>query len=215
MLNIFFQVRYGSRDLDLVLPFVLSPLLLEFELCAVAGHKSVNEVDLNLINIDHVGDVAGRGVESEISVNSSIIGGRHLQRRFQNSTGACSQSDSYRFFYHLQVSLGKQLAVDVLDRLLSTVDQDYLHQDVVVVHLNNGFSVDRVGVSSHLVNLLIHVTFKLLGEVGIVLRDLFSNIKVTWSTGLLLLELPEHYGLIWLSYEHILLVTCESILCSG
>jgi hypothetical protein len=41
--------------MNLVLPFVLSPLKLEFEFGAVRWHKGIDKVDLDLVDIDHMG----------------------------------------------------------------------------------------------------------------------------------------------------------------
>ena len=59
----------------------------------------------------------------------------------------------------------QKLTVDILDRLLGPVDEYYLEQDVVVVNLSDGLSIDRVRVTSELVDFLLVLALQFAHEV--------------------------------------------------
>ena len=84
VLHILAQVKDWSRNLNFVLPVVISPLLLELELAAVSRHEGINEVDLDLVDVDHVWDVATRAVKGKVPIDRSIVGRANLERGFDD-----------------------------------------------------------------------------------------------------------------------------------
>lgn len=79
MLDVFFKINNRCIDLDFVLPIILSPLLFKLKLGAVGWHQSVNEVDLNFVDVDDVRDVAAWRVEAKVAVDSAIVRRADLQ----------------------------------------------------------------------------------------------------------------------------------------
>ena len=73
VLNKFFEVCNWGINVHLVLPFVFSPLEFEFQLGTVSWHESVNEVDLDLVDVDHVRLIATSAVKSQIPVNCAVV----------------------------------------------------------------------------------------------------------------------------------------------
>ena len=58
------------------------------------------------------------------------------------STGP--QSKGNRLLDNFEISLSEKFTVDVLNSFLCAVDEYNFEQNVIVVHLSNGFSVDGV-----------------------------------------------------------------------
>lgn len=206
MLHILTQVKDWSGNLDLVFPVVISPLLLELQLAAVSRHEGIDEVDLDLVDVDDVGDVATRAIKGKVPIDRSIVRRANLKGCLDDLGGTCLQSKRDRLLNDLQVALGKQFTVDVLNRLLGAVDQDDLEEDVVVVHFGDSFSVDRVRVPCQLVDLLLVFALQLAHEVGGVdaaSAKLFRDVKVSTSSALGL-KLAELDALIWLRHSHVL-----------
>ena len=102
--------------------------------------------------------------------------------------------------------MGKKLTVDVLNRLLGPVDENNLEEDVIVVNLGDSLSVDWVGVTCQLVDLLVNVVLNFTHEVGCfntTLADLFCDIEVALRVGVLALKLSEGNALVRLSNGHV------------
>jgi hypothetical protein len=58
VVHVLAEVRHARVNLDLVFPLVISPLLFEIELRAIRRLQLVNEVDLDLVQVNDVLDVA-------------------------------------------------------------------------------------------------------------------------------------------------------------
>ena len=119
---------------------------------------------------------------------------------------SCSQGQRDWLFDDFEIALGEQLAVDVLDSLLSAINQHDLEQDIVVMHLCDCFGVDWVRISGQLVDLLVALVLELAHEVGCLdttLAQLFRNIEVS-SSRVFALQLAELDALIRLNHGHII-----------
>jgi len=165
VLNILLEIQDWRVHLHLVLPVVVSPLLLELELRAISRHECVDEVDLNLVDIDNVRDVATRRVKRQVAVNGSIVCRAHFHATLDDLGCASTKSNRDRFFDNLEVTLGQQLAVNVLNCLLGAVDKDDFEQDIVVVDFSDGFRIDGIRVAGQLVDLLLVLILQLAHEV--------------------------------------------------
>ena len=102
--------------------------------------------------------------------------------------------------------MGEQLAVDVLDCLLSAINQNDLEQNIVVMHLCDCFGVDWVRISGQLVDLLVTLVLELAHEVGCLnttLAKLFRDIEVS-SSRVFALQLAELNAFIRLNHGHII-----------
>ena len=120
--------------------------------------------------------------------------------------GASTQCERDRLLNDFEIALGEQLNVDVLNGLLGSIDQHNLQEDIVVVDLSDSFSVDRIRVSSQLVDLLVVFVLEIAHEVAGVdttLTELLSDIEIT-ACNVLALELAELNALIRWSHSHIL-----------
>ena len=201
MLDILFEIWDWCTDLDFVFPVVLCPFLLELQLCAISRHQSINEVDLNLVYVDHVGNITTRRIKCKVSVYRSIVGGTNFQRGFDYLRSTGPQSKGNRLLDNFEISLSEKFTVDVLNSFLCAVDEYNFEQNVIVVHLSNGFSVDGVWVSSQLVDLLVDLSFNFRHEFCVVsyLTCLFSYIKVSSFT--FAFELPVYDLFVWLGYH--------------
>ena len=71
--NILSKVSEASVDLDLVLPFIVSPFLFEIELSAIGWLEFVDKVNLYLVEINDVRNVSACRIKGEIAVDSSIV----------------------------------------------------------------------------------------------------------------------------------------------
>jgi hypothetical protein len=67
--------------------------------------------------------------------------------------------------YKLQIALSEELHSHVWQSLISPVDQENLEKDVVVVHLDEGFSVDRIRVAGQLVDLSVYLLSNVAKEI--------------------------------------------------
>mmetsp|Transcript_19580 Transcript_19580/g.26463 ORF Transcript_19580/g.26463 Transcript_19580/m.26463 type:complete len:392 (-) Transcript_19580:1518-2693(-) len=200
--------------LHLILPIVVSPLFLELELRAVGRCERVDEVNLNLVDIDDVGDVTARRVKRQVPINRPVVGRAHLHAAFDHLRRTCAQSERHRLLDHLEIALREQLAVDVLNRLLRPVNQHDLQQDVVVVHLGYGFRVDWVRVARKLVDLLLVFVLELAHEVVSLYATrakLFSDIEVAARRCVFVFELAELDALVRLSDRHRLAVLLAAL----
>ena len=74
VLNVLSQMRKRGVDLYLVFPLIVSPLLLEVKLAALSRLKLVDEVDLDLVQVDDVRNVAARRIKGQVAVDGSIVG---------------------------------------------------------------------------------------------------------------------------------------------
>lgn len=106
MLHILLQVSDRSAHLHLVLPLILSPFLLEFKFCALCRLKCVDEVNLDLIDVDHEGDISTGGVESKVAVDSSVVGRADLQRALNCCSLLASERHCHGLLYNFKVALG-------------------------------------------------------------------------------------------------------------
>ena len=79
MLDILLQVMDRCAHLDLVLPVILSPLFLEFKLRAVSRHQSIDEVDLDFIDVDDIWYVTTGRIVGEVAVDGAIVRGAYLE----------------------------------------------------------------------------------------------------------------------------------------
>ena len=165
MLDVLLKIQDGRVHLHLVLPVVVSPLLLELKLRAIGRHQSVDEVDLDLIDVDDVGNVSTGRIEGKVAIDGTVVCRADLEGALDDLASTSAQSQRDRLLNHLQVALGEQLTVDVLDGLLGPVDKDDFQKDVIVMNLSNGFGIDRVRVASELVDLLVILTLHLACEV--------------------------------------------------
>ena len=200
VLHVLLQVKYRCVHLPLVLPVVVRPFLLEFEIRARSRHQGIDEVDLNLIDVDNVRYVATGGVKRQIAVDCPIIRRTDLERTFDNLGCTRSQSQRDRFFDNFQVALRQKLAIDVLDSLLGSVDEHDLEKDVIMVHFSDGLGVDRIRVAGELVDFLVALVLQLAHEVGSFdasLAQLLRDVEVALCR-ILALELAELNPLVWL-----------------
>ena len=165
MFNVLFEIGEGRVDLDFVLPVVVSPLLLELELRAISRHERVDEVNLDLIDIDHIRNISTRRVEGQVAVNGTVVGRANLERALDHLCGSSSQSQRHWFFNNFQISLREQLTVDVLDSFLRPVNQNNLQENIVVVNLSDGFRIDWIRIACQLINFLFVLALKLAHEV--------------------------------------------------
>lgn len=106
MFDVFLEVYNRRVDLDFVLPIILSPLLFELKLGAIGWHQSVNEVDLNFVDVDDVRDVAARRVEAKVAVDSAIVGRADLQGALDDLRLVCLKRERNGLLDHFEVSLG-------------------------------------------------------------------------------------------------------------
>jgi hypothetical protein len=67
------KVCKSRVDLNLVLPFVVSPFLLEVKLAALSWLKFIDEIDLDLIQVDYVRNVAASRIKGQVAVNGTIV----------------------------------------------------------------------------------------------------------------------------------------------
>ena len=74
VLHVLLEVQNRCVNLHLVLPVVVCPFLLEFEVRASCGHEGIDEVDLDLVDVDDVRDVAARRVEGQVAIDRSVVG---------------------------------------------------------------------------------------------------------------------------------------------
>lgn len=74
VVHIFAQVGHTCVDLNLVLPFVVRPLLLEVQLGAVRRLQLIDEIDLDLVQIDDVLNVSTGGIVAKVPIDGSIVG---------------------------------------------------------------------------------------------------------------------------------------------
>ena len=79
MLNVLLEIGEGRVDLHFVLPVVVSPLLLKLKLRTVSWHESIDEVDLNLVDVDDIWNVSTGRVECQVPVDSSIVSRADLE----------------------------------------------------------------------------------------------------------------------------------------
>jgi hypothetical protein len=101
VLYILFQVSDGGADLNLVFPFILCPLLLELKFGALSRLEGVNEINLDLVDIDDKRHISTRRVESQITVDSTIISRADFERALDSSCLLASECHSYRFLDYL------------------------------------------------------------------------------------------------------------------
>jgi len=64
MFDVLLQIHNRCIYLYLVFPVILSPLLLELKFRAVGGHESVDEVNLYLVDVNHMGNVAAGRIKT-------------------------------------------------------------------------------------------------------------------------------------------------------
>ena len=152
--------------MDFVLPFVVGPLFLEIKLCALGRLQFVNEIDLDLIQVYDVRNVATCRVKGKIAIDGAVVSRVDLKACLESLGGERSQSrDLKRFLYKLEISLGEQFHSHVRQSLVSPIHNEDLEKDVVMMDFNEGFSVDWVRVSSELVDLSIYLLSNVPKEV--------------------------------------------------
>ena len=99
----------------------------------------------------------------------------------------------------------QKLAIDVLDRLLGSVDEHDLEKDVIMVHFSDGLGVDRIRVAGKLIDFLAALVLQLAHEVGSFdasLAQLLRDVEVALCR-ILALELAELNPLVWLHHGQV------------
>lgn len=144
VLDVFLEINNRRVDLHLVLPIILRPLLLELELGAVSGHQSVDEINLDLVNIDYVGHISTWTIKAQIAINGAIVRAADFQTTFHNLCLAALQCECDGLLNDFEVTLGQQFYVDVLNGFVAAVDHYDLELDVVVVDFRDCFGVDGI-----------------------------------------------------------------------
>jgi len=71
--HILFQVMNRGADLDFVLPVIVCPFLLEFKFRTLSRHECIDEIYLNLVDVDHIGNVTTGRVKCKVSIDCSIV----------------------------------------------------------------------------------------------------------------------------------------------
>ena len=204
MFHVFFEVDNRCVNLHLVLPVVLRPLLLEFKLSAISGHQSIDEIDLDLVIIDYMWNIAAWAIETEVAINCTVVGRADFQAAFNDLRLSTLQGERDWFLDDFKVALGEEFNVDVLDRFVAAVDHHDLQLDVVVVHFCDGLGVDWVRIASQLVDLLVNVRLDFFHEGALSVvgaTDLFGDVELVDGLALAL-QLPVDNGLVRLRDHH-------------
>ena len=105
VLHVLLEVHDGRVHLHLVLPVVVCPLLLELELGAIGRHQSIDEIDLNLVDVDDIWDVATCRVEGKVSVDRTVVGRADLERTLDDLRFPSTQGERDWLLNDLQVAL--------------------------------------------------------------------------------------------------------------
>ena len=140
------QVVERGVDGHLVFPLELCPHLPKLRLRARCRHDVVHDVDVDVVQDDHVA-VGGRGpaVVHDVAKDDPILRGGHLHVGLDTAEVHGAEHHRLRPLHQLQVSEGGQLDGAVLERVRRLVDDEHVQNDVVLVHVDVGLSVDRVG----------------------------------------------------------------------
>ena len=101
MLHVLLQVSNWCAHLNLVLPFVLCPFLLEFKFSALCRLESIDKVNLNFVDIDHEGDISTGRIESQVSIDCTVVSRTDFKRTLDCVSLLSLESHSDRLLYYL------------------------------------------------------------------------------------------------------------------